>query len=130
MRFAKWVFLLAVAYGIPVVAPLFFFEDRMGEDYPPAINHPEWYYGFAGACLAWQVMYLMIGLDPVRYRMVMLLGAAAKMSWVLMLLILYQHGRGAGAMLGYAGPDALLAVLFVVAWLRTPKVWPTPGARP
>jgi hypothetical protein len=128
MRFAKWVFLLAVAYGIGVVVPLFFLEERMGEDYPPAINHPEWYYGFAGTCLAWQLMYLMIGLDPARYRMVMLLAAVAKMSFVVALLILYQKGRVAGAMVGFAAPDVLFAGLFVVAWLRTPKDWPKVGA--
>ncbi|MBI3840308.1 MAG: hypothetical protein HY288_20495 [Planctomycetia bacterium] len=127
MRFARWVFFVAGLYGVPVVAPLYFFEERLGQDYPPAITHPEFYYGFAGTVLAWQIMYLMIGLDPVRYRMVMLLGAAAKTSFAVAVLILYQQGRVAAMMVGLAAPDALLAVLFVAAWLRMPRDWPKVG---
>jgi hypothetical protein len=127
MRFAKSVFWVAGIYGIPVVAPLYFLEERMGQDYPPAITHPEFYYGFAGTVLAWQFMYLMIGLDPVRYRMVMLLGAAAKTSFAVAVLILHQQGRVATTMVGLAAPDAVLAALFVAAWLRTPKDWPKIG---
>jgi hypothetical protein len=78
MRFAKWVFLLAGAAGIVIMIPLYFLEERLGRDNPPPINHPEWYYGFLGVTLVWQFMYLLIGLDPVRYRPAMLAAAAAR----------------------------------------------------
>jgi hypothetical protein len=45
MRFAKWVFLLAGVAGILLVVPPYFLEPQTGEDYPPAITHPEYYYG-------------------------------------------------------------------------------------
>jgi hypothetical protein len=127
MRFAKWVFLVAGVYGVLLVTPIYFLEDRLGQDYPPPITHPEFFYGFLGAALAWQVMYLLIGLNPARYRTAMLLAAAAKVTFVIAVLILYQKGRVAGAMVGFATPDAVFGLLFVAAWLRTPKDGPKVG---
>ena len=51
-----------------ITTPNYFLETRLGEDYPPAITHPEFFYGFVGTCLAWQLAYLLIATDPVRYR--------------------------------------------------------------
>ena len=35
-------------------------EARVGRDYPPAITHPEYFYGFLGVAAAWQVAFLVI----------------------------------------------------------------------
>src|SRR5262245_50459223 len=67
MRFARWVFLLAGATGVLMIVPPFFLETKTGADYPPPINHPEYYYGFFGVTLAWQLLFLVIGFDAVRY---------------------------------------------------------------
>jgi hypothetical protein len=121
MRFAKWVFLVAGVYGVLLITLIFFLEDRLGQDDPPPVTHPEYFYGFLGAALVWQLLYLLICSDPIRYRPVMLLSVAAKLSFVVAVLILYQKARVAAAMVGIATPDALFAVLFVAAWLRTPS---------
>jgi len=39
-------------YGIAVIAPQYFMEAQVGRDYPPAITHPEYFYGFVGVGLA------------------------------------------------------------------------------
>jgi hypothetical protein len=124
MRFANWVFLIAGIYGLLIVTPLFFSEARMGNDFPPPVNHPEWYYGFAGAAFSWQLMYLLIAWDPVRYRSIMLLGAAAKSAFLAAMIILYLQQRVVGSMVGIATPDGVLAAFFVAAWLRTPAESP------
>jgi len=121
MRFAKWTFLVAGIYGVLLITPIYFLEDRLGQDYPPPITHPEFFYGFLGAGLTWQFVYLLIGLNPARYRTAMLLAAAAKASFAIAVATLYLHGRVAAAMVGLATPDALFGVLFVIAWLRTPS---------
>ncbi|SRR5260370_318086 len=72
MRFAKWVFLLAGASGVLMIVPPYFLEAKTGQDYPPPINHPAYYYGFFGVTLAWQFLFLVIATDPVRYRRAML----------------------------------------------------------
>src|SRR5437588_12154345 len=101
MRFAKWVFLLAGVSGVLMILPLYL-EDRFFEDYPPAINRPEFYYGFAGVTLAWQFMFLVIGSDPVRYRPAMLPALLEKASFAAAVPVLYMAGRVAGVWLGFA----------------------------
>lgn len=71
MRLAKWVFFLAGTSGVLMILPMYL-EGRFFEQYPPAINRPEFYYGFAGVTLAWQVMFLVIGSNPFLYRTAML----------------------------------------------------------
>ena len=93
MRFAKWVFLLAGISGIVVVAPLYFLEEQVGRDYPPPINHPEFFYGFAGVTLAWQFMFLVIASDPVRFRLAMLPAVLEKAGFVVAICVLYAMGR-------------------------------------
>lgn len=128
MRFAKWVFLLAGASGVLMVLPLYL-EDRFFQDYPPAINRPEFYYGFAGVTLAWQFMFLVIGSDPVRYRTGMLPAMLEKAGFALAVPLLYAADRVAVAWLGFAAVDATWLLLFVVAYLRTPRGTPTEGRK-
>jgi hypothetical protein len=68
MRFASTVFLVADIYGILILSPLYFLESRIGREQPPSITQPEYFYGFAGAGFAWEVVFLVSSTDPVRYR--------------------------------------------------------------
>ena len=72
MTFSKRVFFWSGVYGIIVLFPMYFLENKIGLDFPPAINHPEHYYGFIGVALAWQLAFLMIARDPVRFRPLMI----------------------------------------------------------
>jgi hypothetical protein len=121
MRFAKWVFLLAGVWGVLLVAPLYFLEAKTGEDYPPPVTHPEYYYGFAGVTLSWQILFLVIASDPTRYRRAMLPAVLEKLSFAAAVPALYLAGRVPGVMVGFAATDAVWMVLFVIAYLRTPK---------
>jgi hypothetical protein len=135
MRFARWVFLLAGISGVIVVAPPYFLERWAGEFDPPPVNHPEYYYGFVGVVLVFQLLYLLIASDPVRFRPVMLFGALGKSSFAIAVAALYAAGRASPLWLGLAAMDALLIVLFVIAYLLTPKSYllscranPAPGS--
>jgi hypothetical protein len=134
MRFARWVFLLAGLLGLVLIVPPFFLERKLGEDYPPPINHPENYYGFLSVTLAWQVLYLVIASDPVRLRPAMPVAVLAKAAFVMSIAVLYALERVGAILLGFAAFDAACAVLFVVAYLRTPKkpsqTSPSPGDSP
>ena len=121
MKFAKRVFLISGIYGLIVVLPLYFLEEKTGRDYPPAITHPEYYYGFVGVTAAWQILYLMISTDPVRFRPLMIPPMLAKSSFVAAVTILFFQGRVSSTMLGASMIDLLLVVLFFVSYLRTPK---------
>jgi hypothetical protein len=123
MRFARWVFLLAGLSGLLLTVPPYFLEEKIGADQPPPINHPEFYYGFFGLCVAWQVMFLIIGFDPVRFRPAMLAALLEKASYAVAVPLLYAAGRLPLVFLVFAAHDAVWFVLFAIAWWRTPRGW-------
>lgn len=119
MKVARWIFGIAGIYGILVIAPLYFMEARIGHDDPPAITHPEYFYGFVGITLAWQVVFLMIAREPARYRPLMLASVLEKLAWGVAAIVLFRQQRVSGMTLGFGGIDLLLGALFIVAFLLT-----------
>jgi len=119
--FARRVFRIAGIYGILVLAPQFFMEARIGRDFPPPITHPEQFYGFIGIALAWQVLFLMIAKDPVRYRGAMLAAILEKLAFGIPCLVLYSQGRLALAILVPGLVDLVLAALFFASYRSTAK---------
>ena len=69
--------------------------------------------------LAWQVAFLIISRDPVRYRSLMLATLVEKFSYAIAVPILFSQGRVTGMILAFALIDLLLGVLFVLAYART-----------
>lgn len=121
MKFARRVFLIAGIYGLIVLLPLYFLEEKTGRDYPPPITHPEYYYGFIGVTLAWQILLVIISTNPIRYRPIMIPPMLAKMSFVIAVTILFFQGRVSGTTLGASMVDLFLVILFLVSYLRTPR---------
>jgi hypothetical protein len=119
MKFARWTFLIAGIYGILILTPHYFMEKRIGTDHPPAITHPEFFYGFVGIALAWQILFLIIAGDPVRYRMAMLAGVVEKFSFTIAAYVLSTQNRIAPPMAMGAGIDAVLGILFIISFLKT-----------
>lgn len=117
-RFARRVFLGAGTLGVLVLAPNYFLEDRLGADFPPAITHPEYFYGFLGVALAWQIAILMIGRDPRRLRPVIPAAVAEKILFAAPTFVLVASGRAHPMNAVFAAIDVVLAALFVVAYVR------------
>jgi hypothetical protein len=118
-RFARRVFTGAGIYGIVCIVPMYGLERHLGELYPPPITHPEFFYGFAGVTLAWQLAFLVVGRDPVRHRALMLPAIVEKLGWGIAVSVLVARGRTAPAMLPPAFIDLALAVLFALSFVRT-----------
>lgn len=124
MKFARIVFLVAGIYGLIVLLPLYFMETQTGRDYPPPITHPEYYYGFIGVAVAWQLAFLVISRDPARYRLLMIPAIVEKASFGIAVAMLFAQQRVSTFMLGAAMVDSLLGVLFLLAFLKTARQWP------
>lgn len=120
MKFAKRVFLIAGIYGLAVLLPQYFMEEKMGLDYPPPITHPEFYYGFIGVAVAWQVLFLFLSKNPTRYRPIIIPAVLEKASFGIAVIILFLQNRVSPFMLGPAVIDLIFGVLFVVAYVKTP----------
>jgi len=124
MKFAKTVFNIAGIWGLLVLTPNFFLEGRIGRDYPSGITHPEYFYGFLGIGLAWQIAFLFIARDPVRFRPLMIPCMIEKFSFLIACIVLHLQGRTSAAVLGFSLVDGVLGILFVLAYLRTPMSQP------
>lgn len=119
MTFARRVFTIAGVYGLIVLLPLYALENRIGQDAPPAITHPEYFYGFIGVAVAWQVAFLIIGRDPARYRPLMLAAIIEKATFVIAVAVLFSLGRVEVPTVIAAGGDMLLGILFSAAYVKT-----------
>lgn len=119
MKFAKIIFTIAGIYGLIVLVPQFFTEERAGRDFPPPVNHPEFYYGFVGVAVSWQVLFLLLARDPRRYRVMMIPAILEKISFGIAVPILYFQQRVAVPILVFGLIDLLFAALFAVAYLKT-----------
>ena len=125
MRFARVVFLLAGLYGLATLLPLYALEGRIAIDSPPAVTHPEFYYGFIGVALAWQLLFLLIARDPARLRPAMLAGVVEKLLYGAATVVLHMQGRLATAGMAFGIVDLALGALFALAFVLTrPKALP------
>ncbi|MEM8917919.1 MAG: hypothetical protein AAGE37_03585 [Pseudomonadota bacterium] len=109
----KIIFWGAAIFGIVALVPGFFSETQM----QPPISHPEFYYGFHGLALVFQLIFIMIAMDPLRYRSLIPIAILEKASFFVPSLILWTQGRlvMGGPFIG-AMIDGLLMLLFVLAW--------------
>lgn len=124
-RLASRIYRGAAIYGILAMAPQYFLEQQVNRDYPPAITHPEYFYGFAGLALVWQFAFLLIATDPQRYRPLMPITWLEKLSFGGAAVVLMLLGRIPTAVFVFGCIDLALGALFVLAWLKTPNVSPS-----
>jgi hypothetical protein len=118
MKFARYTFAAAGVIGTLVLVPMYFLMEKTGVDNPPPVTHPEFYYGFVGVALAFQIVFLIIATDPVKYRPLMLAGIVEKFAFVIPTFYLYYQGRVTGAILIGAALDLMWGVLFVASYMR------------
>ena len=115
---ASLIFRIAGIYGLIVLLPLFFAEPMFALYAPPALTHPEYYYGFLGAAATMQLVYLTIATDPVRYRALMPIAALAKLNFVAAVAILFAMGRLEAFALSLPTVDLVIGIAFLWVWRR------------
>lgn len=125
MTFARRVFQGAAIYGLIALLPMYLLEAEQGRRFPPPITHPEFYYGFIGVAVAWQLAFLTIATDPARYRPLMLAGVVEKLGYGLATVALFALGRVHPMVLGTGVIDLALGALFVVAYRSTRAARPS-----
>jgi len=117
-RFSSIVFLAAGIYGLVVLLPGFFGEKMMADKMPPAITHPEFYYGFLGVAVAWQVAFLIIARDPQRFRPIIPAAILEKLTYCVACAVLFNSRRiPVIVAMGGAG-DFILGTLFTISYFR------------
>ncbi|HTP69212.1 MAG TPA: hypothetical protein VMJ35_09950 [Dongiaceae bacterium] len=122
MKFAKVVYWVAGIWGLLIITPLYFLFDVIGRQDPPGITHPGFYYGFVGVALAWQIAFVVIARDPMRFRPMMIPSMVEKFTYGPMIAVLVMQGRTNPRDLVFAATDTVLGILFVMAWVATGKL--------
>ena len=118
MNFSRWVFRIAGVYGLAVLVPHYFLENQIAAEAQQALTHPEFFYGFVGIGIAWQIAFLIIAHDPVRFRAMMIPSVLEKFSFAGAVTVLFIQQRVAGMMFAAGMVDLAFGVLFLVAWGR------------
>jgi len=121
VKFAKILFNAAGIWGVILLLPLYFIFDLIGQQDPPPITHPAFFYGFVGLGLAWQVVFFIIARDPLRFRPMMIPSILEKIGYGGAVVVLYAQGRMHGQDLAFGLADLLFAALFAVAFLQTAR---------
>jgi hypothetical protein len=116
LKAARLIFAIAGIYGLIVLLPMFFIEPWL----VPPPSRPEDYYGFLGSATAFQLVYLTIARDPVRFRPLMPVAVLAKALFFVTMLSLCGEGRAAPPAMVLASIDGLIGLAFAYAWWRTP----------
>jgi hypothetical protein len=119
MRFAQVVFIAAGVWGLAVLTPLYFLVDVTGRQYAMPAMYPQFFYGFLSVAAAWQVAFILIGSAPARFRLLMLPAILEKAGYVVTIAVLRSQQRISAMDAAAAGPDLLLALLFVAAFYKT-----------
>jgi hypothetical protein len=105
--------------GTPLI-PSYFLESRIGMSDPPPITHPEYFYGFLGVALAWQIMFFVIAYDPQRYRLAMLVAFLEKRGFSAATIVLFVGHRTKSPILALADRSASRRIV-LVGYATIPK---------
>ncbi len=116
MKFTKLIFRIAGTFGLLVMLPMIFAEKAIDQMMPPAVNHPEFFYGFVLLNMCWQILYLFLAADPIRYRPMMIPSFLAKATGVVALTWLMLQGRISGQWIVTIFLDGTFAILFMIAF--------------
>src|SRR6476660_9610807 len=119
MKFARYTFLISGIDGLIVLVPQFFLETRIGQDQPPAITHPEFFYGFICVGAAFQFVFLIIASDPVKYRPLMLVSLVEKFPFLVTVIILYLQSRVHWQILAGGSIDGFWGTMFIISYLKS-----------
>lgn len=121
IRFARLTFLVAGIYGVIAIVPGFFGESMVASQFPPAINHPEYYYGFFGVALAWQIAFLILAGNPLKLRPLIPAAIVEKLAFAIVIAVLFALGRIPPLMAALGSIDFLFGIFFTAAYFKLGK---------
>ena len=90
--FAARVFQAAGAYGLLLLIPMYAAYLAGVPQMTVVASAPQYVHGFFLVTIAWQVAFLLIAMDPVRFRLLMLAAMLEKFPFTLAILALYRNG--------------------------------------
>jgi hypothetical protein len=117
--FAKRVFQIAGIWGLLILLFAYGAYFFGGDEWSVVTSHPQYVHGFFLVTFAWQVAFLLIATDPIRYRLLMLAAMLEKFPFTLATMLLYAAGTVDTTVLAAGLIDGLFGVLFSIAYVVT-----------
>lgn len=111
-RWVRWWFRGAAVYGLLALLPQYLLPQPEGAELVA--------YGFIGTASAFQLVFWIIGGDPVRYRPLMLAGIAEKLAFGVPAWLLFARGDVPAPVAVFGGIDLALGAGFLLAWRAMP----------
>lgn len=106
-RWVSWWFRGAAIFGLVALLPQYLL--------PQPVNAELVSYGFIGTAAAFQLVFWVIGGDPIRYRALMLPSVAEKLAFGMPALLLFFAGKAPSAVVLFGGIDLALGLGFLLA---------------
>jgi hypothetical protein len=72
---------------------MYFAEPLIAAHNPPALTHPEFFYGFLGVAVAWQLLFIVVARAPTKHRAAILAAVAEKFGYAGAAIALAVGGR-------------------------------------
>lgn len=122
LKAAKYIFGAAGIYGTALLLPRLntWGERYSDKDWAPVPKEaPVYYYGFVSGALTWQLAFLLMARDPIKYRDLMPIAMLEKFVFVGSCAMLAWQGRLQPTMKIAAVVDGTLGALFVAAYALT-----------
>jgi hypothetical protein len=111
----RWVglwFRGAAIFGLVALLPQYLLPQPAGAELVA--------YGFIGTAAAFQLVFWVIGGDPVRYRALMLPSVAEKLAFGVPAVLLFASGKVPAPVLLFGAIDLILGLGFFLAWRAIP----------
>jgi hypothetical protein len=119
VKFAKYTFLIAGIYGILALVPQYFLLQKNSNDFPPPITHLEYYYGFVGVALVFQIVFFVISTDPIKYRALIGVSVFEKLAFAIPVAILFFQSKVSMSIFMAGMLDLGLGIFFLISFFKT-----------
>jgi hypothetical protein len=115
-RFARFVFNAACAWGAVTLLPLPFMRHAIENGL--ALTHLEYFYGFIGTAIAFQLVFWRVAAAPREFRSLMPACMLEKIAFAGPAVWLVAGGQADPSLLVFAGMDLVFFAMFLAAYLR------------
>lgn len=112
-KWVSWWYRGAAIYGLLLLLPQYVRTPEPGAGVMT--------YGFIGVASAFQLAFLVIAADPVRYRALMPVSVVEKLVFAVPVAILFAAGKVPSLVFASGLVDLALGIGFALAWRATPR---------
>lgn len=118
----KTIFLTSGIYGLIIMLAMLLSEKQFSHENPPQLTHLEFYYGFIGVCIAFQILFILIAKNPLKYKLMMVPAILEKFSFGLVVIVMHYQKNIPNTVFVFGLIDLIFLCLFIYAFIKTRSI--------